>query len=296
MNQPHAGNPAETYEQYFVPAMFVPWANILLEHAALQPGERVLDVACGTGIVARRAASRVGETGQVAGLDMSPAMLAVAAAQAAASRTPIRWHEGNATALPWPEGSFDVVFCQHGLQFVPDRATAVREMYRVLAPGGRVLVMALQALALHPVFEVLVESVARHLALPVAAFMTPFALCDAEEFQGLFAEAGFAAVQVVPVSTVVRFPDPERFVPARGDQFVGGGAGFRAARSACASCSVGRRACGSQADHPEVYGGECRHVSDVRARGAWSEVTGADGGAATDRRGESSAGGPASKP
>jgi ubiquinone/menaquinone biosynthesis C-methylase UbiE len=213
MNQPQPGNPAETYESYFVPAMFLPWASILLRHAAPQSGERVLDVACGTGIVARQAAPLVGANGQVVALDMNSAMLAVARTLPAPSGATITWQEGNALALPFPDGAFDLVLCQHGLQFVPDRAVAVREMRRVLAPRGRALAIVLQALARHPVFEALMESVARHLSLPISAVMTPFALHDADGLASLYTAAGFKKVDVHPESTTVRFPDPERFVP-----------------------------------------------------------------------------------
>lgn len=212
MNQPQPRNPAETYEHYFVPAMFLPWATILLRHAAPRSRERVLDVACGTGIVARQAAPLVGADGQVVALDMNPAMLAVARALPAPSGATINWQEGNAMALPFPDGAFDLVLCQHGLQFVPDRAVAVREMRRVLAPRGRALVIVLQALARHPVFEALMESVARHLSLPISAVMTPFVLHDADELRTLFTAAGFK-VDILPESTTVRFPEPERFVP-----------------------------------------------------------------------------------
>lgn len=213
MNQPQAKNPAEMYENYFVPAMFRPWASILLRHAVPQPGERVLDVACGTGIVARQAAPLVGTDGQVVALDMNPAMLAVARNLSAPAGAAITWQEGNAMALPFSDGGFDVALCQHGLPFFLDRAAAVREMHRVLAPGGRAVVIVLQALALHPVFESLMESVARQLALPVSAVMTPFSLCDSEELRALFTGAGFRNVDVVAESTTVRFPDPESFVP-----------------------------------------------------------------------------------
>lgn len=213
MNQPQPRNPAETYEHYFVPAMFLPWASILLHHAVPKARERVLDVACGTGIVARKTAPLVGADGKVIALDINPAMLAVARALPAPSGATINWQEGNAMALPFPDDTFDVVLCQHGLQFVPDRAGAVREMRRVLAPGGRALVIVLQALARHPVFEALMESVARHLSLPVSAVMTPFALCDASELRTLFTAAGFKKVDILPESTMVRFREPERFVP-----------------------------------------------------------------------------------
>jgi ubiquinone/menaquinone biosynthesis C-methylase UbiE len=181
MSQLEASTAAETYEQYYVPALFLPWAKILLQYASPQAGERVLDVACGTGIVARLAASLVGAIGQVAGLDVSPAMLAVARAHTALSATTIRWQEGNAMALPFPDGVFDVVLCQHGLQFFPDRAASVREMCRVLVPRGRALAIVFQALTRHPIYESLIESLARHLSVPVSALSIPFAVCDADK-------------------------------------------------------------------------------------------------------------------
>src|SRR5689334_226086 len=104
MNQPPPKNPAEVYEQYFVPAMFAPWAAVLLHRAALRTRERVLDVACGTGAVARRAARAVGAGGQVVAVDMNPAMLAVARALPPPSGASIEWREGDAMALPFPDG------------------------------------------------------------------------------------------------------------------------------------------------------------------------------------------------
>lgn len=212
MDPAHTRNPAETYEDYFVPAMFIPWAASLLRHAAPRPRERVLDIACGTGIVARQVAPLVGTHGQVAALDMSPAMLAVARNLPAPSGASIKWHEGNAMALPFPDGAFDIVLCQHGLQFVPDRVGAVREMRRVLSPGGRALVIVLQALERHPVFEALMGSTARHLSLPLPAVTIPFSLDDAEELQILFTTAGFRHVDILPESITAGFGDAERFV------------------------------------------------------------------------------------
>lgn len=133
-----AGSAPENYEEYLVPVIFGPWGNDLLTVAALRPGEHLLDVACGTGIVARLAAEKVGPTGKVVGVDINPGMLA-AARKSSASAT-IDWREGNAMALPLPDVTFSVAVCQQGLQFFPDRAAALREMHRVLMPRGRLVV------------------------------------------------------------------------------------------------------------------------------------------------------------
>jgi SAM-dependent methyltransferase len=133
------GNAAELYERYVVPYFLGPWAPGLVELAALQQGERVLDLACGTGVVARLAAPHVGATGHVTGLDLNAGMLAVARALPPPSGASITWVEGSAIAMDLPDASFDVIISQQGFQFFPDQPAALREMHRVLVPGGRVL-------------------------------------------------------------------------------------------------------------------------------------------------------------
>ena len=209
---PPGENPAETYERYFVPAMFVPWAQVLLERAAPQPGERVLDVACGTGVVARHVAPKVGPTGAVVALDINPAMLAVARSVPTVEGAAIVWQEGSALALPFPEADFNLVLCQQGLQFFPDRLAALREMRRVLRPDGRVALSVNQALQDNPVYEALYSAIARHLGTTAAAIASPFALGDAGELRALLTAAGFQRVEVGPVTLIVRFPAPARFV------------------------------------------------------------------------------------
>src|SRR5712664_152339 len=117
-----SGSAPEIYQKYLVPALFRPWASILLNLVSPKPGDRVLDVACGTGLVTRLAAEQVGRTGKVVGLDISSGMLSVARSVPASGGPRIEWNEGDATTLPFPDSSFDLVVCQLGLQFFPDRA------------------------------------------------------------------------------------------------------------------------------------------------------------------------------
>ncbi|WP_456822246.1 class I SAM-dependent methyltransferase [Bradyrhizobium sp. USDA 4502] len=146
-----AGNAAETYEDALVPAVFAPWAPLVVALADPRAGERVLDVACGTGVVARLAAQRVGPAGSVTGLDLNPGMLAVAASIAAARPTtsaPITWQEASATNMPLPAGTFDVVYCQLGLQFFPDRP---RRTARDVSRAGTWRPPRLYGVAGHPI-------------------------------------------------------------------------------------------------------------------------------------------------
>jgi ubiquinone/menaquinone biosynthesis C-methylase UbiE len=212
MSQQHSPNPAEVYEQYFVANIFAPWTPVLLNHAAPRRGERVLDVACGTGIVARQVAPLVGEQGTVVALDLSPAMLAVARTLPAPSGAAIEWREGNALTLPLPDTTFDLVLCQQGLQFFADRAAALSEMRRVLVAGGRVALSVWQALPHHPLYEALYATTARHLGTSTAALALAFSLGDAEELRTVLQGAGFARVAIRPEALTVRLPAPERFV------------------------------------------------------------------------------------
>ena len=135
-----AGSAPEIYERELVPAVFGVWAPILVELAPPRPSECVLDVACGTGVVARIAATRVGPSGTVVGIDLNSGMLSVARSMASPdpqSGGQLQWQEASADKLPFPDGSFNVVYCQLGLQFFADRPAALREMRRVLGTEGR---------------------------------------------------------------------------------------------------------------------------------------------------------------
>jgi ubiquinone/menaquinone biosynthesis C-methylase UbiE len=203
-----AESPAEIYEHYMVPAIFAPWVSALLDCAAPQPGERVLDVACGTGVVARHAVAQVGAGGRVVGLDMNPHMLAIARARAPA----VEWREGNAMALPFTAHAFDVVVCQQGLQFFAESSTALREMHRVLVPGGRLALAVWCAIDSSPGHHALAQGLERHVSTEAAALMyAVFRLSDARTLQTLLEAAGFRAVGVRRERRVARFPTPEAF-------------------------------------------------------------------------------------
>ena len=207
----YGGSATENYELYFVPAIGGPLAEQLVAEASLGPGERVLDVACGTGVVARLAADRVGPAGSVAGADVNPGMLGVARTVAASSgRTSIQWYETAAEAMPLPDAAFDVVFCQLALQFFADRSAAVKEMRRVLAPGGRAYVNVPAPTAF---FEVLAQAVAQHAGAPIGAFVRQvFSLNDAGELEGLFRNAGFDEVDVRTETRQLRLPAARDFL------------------------------------------------------------------------------------
>ena len=173
------GNAAEAYERHLVPALFAPFAERLIERAQPQAGDRVLDVACGTGIVARLATTR---GASAAGLDLNASMIEVARATAPS----LEWITGDATELPFPDGSFDLVLCQAGLQFFPDRTAAVAEMRRVLAPQGGLAILVWRAIEHQPAWLKLAEALDRHAGPEAGALMrAPFTFSDAAELKQL---------------------------------------------------------------------------------------------------------------
>jgi ubiquinone/menaquinone biosynthesis C-methylase UbiE len=204
----YGGGPAANYERYFVPAIGAPLAHDLIELAELRPGEHVLDVACGTGVVTRLAAERVGDSA-VAGVDVNPGMLEVA--RNAAPDAAIEWHEASAEALPLGDATFDVVLCQMGLQFFPDRQGALREMQRVLRPGGRVVLNVPGPTP--PLLAVLEQALRRHIGPEAGGFVaTVFSLHDTEEVRLLLEGARFTDVQTRSERKTLRVPRPEDFL------------------------------------------------------------------------------------
>jgi SAM-dependent methyltransferase len=202
-----SGSAAEKYER-FVASWFAAWAEDLVARSGVGPGAQVLDVACGTGVVARALAPVVGPAGSIVATDLNDGMLAEA------RRHPIdgpaiEWRPADAAALPFDDGRFDAVFCQQGLQFVPDKAAAVAEAARVLRPGGVAAVAVWHGAERNPYVAALADGLELHVSHDVATVMrAPCAFGDPAALAALFEVAGFATVEVQAV-TLAREPvDP----------------------------------------------------------------------------------------
>lgn len=227
----------EIYERALVAPLFRPWAELVIDDVGLRRGERALDVACGTGIVARLAKARVGETGTVVGVDVSSAMLSVARRVAPA----VEWREGDAAALPLRHGEqFDVVFCQQGVQFFSERAAAAREMRRALAPDGRAAVSTWRPDHETPLVRELRGAAERHVG-PIIDRRHSFG--EPGPLEALLADAGFREVRSKTVTRAIRFSDGMVFVRLNAIALVGmsaGGKGMSEGDRARAAADIAR--------------------------------------------------------
>lgn len=194
---------ANAYEALMVPALFARKAVEVADAAKLAAGERVLDVACGTGMLSREAAARVGAAGFVAGLDRNEGMLHVAKQLA----PQIEWHCGIAESLPFPDQSFDAVVSQFGLMFFQDRAGAIREVLRVLRPSGRFAIAVWNSLANIPAYAIetrLLEQMAGSKA--AEAVSAPFVLGNRDDLLKLFKDAGAPPTEITTTRSQAMFP------------------------------------------------------------------------------------------
>jgi SAM-dependent methyltransferase len=181
------------YEENFVPALFAPWSARTIAAAGIEPGDRVLDIACGTGVVTREIAAITGSDSPPVGLDLSPGMLTVA--HSLDKR--IDWRLGDAGQLPFADGSFDRVVCQFGLMFFTDRVKALAEMRRVLRPAGRLAIAVWAGLEHNPGYAEKVQ-VLEHIAGPAAAeaLRAPFCLGDQERLLEFARAAGIGDLRI----------------------------------------------------------------------------------------------------
>ena len=197
-----AQNAAEIYEEFLVPALFQEWVERVADAAQIEEGHHVLDVACGTGVLTREVERRVGPQGSVIGLDVNEGMLAVAR-----KKSPhIQWKHGRAESLPFDNNSFHTVVSQFGLMFFEDRSAAIREMSRVLLPGGRLAVAVWDKLENSPGFAALVTLLERLFGAQAAeALSAPFSLGHLEDLLPLFRTSDLQNVQVTTINGTARF-------------------------------------------------------------------------------------------
>jgi len=204
-------NTAAAYDELLVPALFQEWAHRVADAAGIQTGQRVLDVACGTGVLARAAAARAGAGGLVVGFDINPGMLSVARRIA----PKIEWRQGTAESLPYEDHSFDIVVSQFGLMFFPDRVAALREMVRVLTPGGRLAVAVFDSLNNIPAYAAMAAVLERIVGKEAAsALRFPFVLGDTDELASLFAAAGISSAVITSHKGTAHFASVRDMVQA----------------------------------------------------------------------------------
>jgi SAM-dependent methyltransferase len=207
------GGAPELYQRYLVPAVTAVWAADMARRVGLRPGERVLDIACGTGVVARVAAGHVGQAGRVAGLDINPGMLAVARSLPEGAEHRIGWLQGSVLALPLADARWDVVLCQLGLQFFPDRPAALAEIRRVLVPGGRTGLSVFGTIEHNPATFALAQALDRHLGPGASQTKrAEHALADPALLHELASEAGFRGISIATGTRLIRFPSAADYV------------------------------------------------------------------------------------
>jgi ubiquinone/menaquinone biosynthesis C-methylase UbiE len=200
------GTAPELYQRYLVPAITSIWAADLIDRTRPKPGESVLDIACGTGAVTRQAAERVG-TGRVVGLDLNHGMLAVARSVPKTGPESIEWLEGSALSLPFADNSFDLVLCQLGLQFFPDRPLALREMKRVLVPFGRVALSVYSAIERTPAASAFARALDHRLGPDASRIKRAEHIFPvADEVGTSMIREGFEHVNVSTVTKRITFP------------------------------------------------------------------------------------------
>ena len=205
------GSAAELYQRYLVPGITAKWAKDLVDRARLRVGEDVLDVACGTGVVARLAASKV-TPGRVTGLDLNAGMLAVARG-VLNEGAPVNWLEGSALDLPFPSGHFDAVLCQLGLQFFPDQPRALREMRRVVRERGRIAVSVYSPIERTPGANAFVSALDEVLGPEASRIKRgEHSFASPAQLEKLLDDAGFGTVDVQTVVQTIAFPSVRDYV------------------------------------------------------------------------------------
>ena len=189
------GNAPQIYEDQQVPSLFRPLAELTLRHVDVPEGSRVIDVACGTGIVGRLIAEKAGKSGSVVGVDLNAGMIEVAIQNSPVTGAPLEWRQGDVNALPFSDASFDIAFCQQGLQFFPDKLAALTELRRVLAPGGSMIMTVWSEIP--PLQAARADALAKYVGAEVATTsLAPFSFRHHDEINALVGGAGFKKIEM----------------------------------------------------------------------------------------------------
>jgi ubiquinone/menaquinone biosynthesis C-methylase UbiE len=195
-----------TYDLELVPWLFEHWAEPMVDLVDPRPSSRIVDLACGSGLIVRHLQGRLDGSGRIHGVDFDAAMLAYAATTVEDDR--VTWHESDVADLPFETNSLDRVSCHQGLQFFPDRPTALAEARRVLEPDGRLGVATWGRLADNPWPAALSSAVGRLLGERAGAGMA--IVCDLGEpgeLAAILREANFAEIVVQVQDRTVTHPD-----------------------------------------------------------------------------------------
>jgi len=196
-NTAFVGDIPRNYDRYLGPVLFHEFADDLAQRVKVVPGMRVLELACGTGIVTRRLADRLRGHGSIVGTDLNEAMIAYGHGQMPPGSEHVEWQTADATKLPFPDQSFDAVVCQFGLMFFPDKAASIRESFRVLKPGGHYLFSVWDTLGKNPAARIAHETAGRFFpADPPLFYSVPYSLHDPAPVRKMLAEAGFGQIEV----------------------------------------------------------------------------------------------------
>jgi ubiquinone/menaquinone biosynthesis C-methylase UbiE len=200
------GSIPENYDRYLGAVLFEPYAVDLAARLDPEAAAEVLELACGTGILTRQLRRRLSPSSHLVATDLNDPMLQYARAKSDQNEG-IEWRRSDASALPFPDGSFDFVVCQFGLMFVPDKLTALREMHRVLRPNGRLMFNVWDSIELNDLARIAHQTVTRLFPTnPPTFYEIPFSLHDQAALRKMVLTAGFAEINLSVVSRVGESP------------------------------------------------------------------------------------------
>lgn len=205
---------AKRYEKIRVSAILGPVAQALVDSVEIRPGNIVIDLGCGTGAASRFAAGYARESGRVIGVDINPAMLAVADAARDVPGAPVEWHQQNAEALSFNDETFDIALCFHSLPFMANPEQVLAEAYRVLKPGGKIAISAWCSMRDNPYFNALIGSLSAHIGEDTAAeLQKAFRLSERHVMGEMLTAAGFRIGEDDTDRIQLNLPPMEEFVP-----------------------------------------------------------------------------------